>query len=146
MHIPAELIDYAHTLAWPIQWGDQDLYGHVNNTIYLRWFESGRIGYLEKIGFDKLLEREKIGPILAAVQCNFKRQLRYPDQVLIGSRVARIGRTSFTMEHVIYSTALGSIAATGDSTIVAFDYQRQIPTPVPAEMRRAMEELAGKAL
>ena len=27
----------------PVQWGEMDAFGHVNNVVYLRWFESGRI-------------------------------------------------------------------------------------------------------
>jgi acyl-CoA thioester hydrolase len=23
----------------PVQWGDQDAFGHVNNTVYFRWME-----------------------------------------------------------------------------------------------------------
>jgi acyl-CoA thioester hydrolase len=132
-------------ISWPVQWGDQDLYGHVNNTIYLRWFETGRIAYLEKIGFDAWLAQHRIGPILAAVKCNFRQQLRYPDTVRIGSRIARIGRTSVTMEHAIWSESKQILVADGDSTVVSFHYDQQMPTPVPAEIRAAIEQLEGKS-
>src|SRR5688572_16059049 len=82
--------DYKCVIKWPVQWGDQDSYGHVNNTIYLRWFESGRIDYLTRIGFDGWMTKHKIGPILAAVNCNFRQQLKFPDTVVIGSRITHI--------------------------------------------------------
>lgn len=140
----APLADYPSVISWPIQWGDQDLYGHVNNTIYLRWFESGRMAYLEKIGFDSWKDTRNIGPILAAVHCNFRTQLHYPGTVQIGSRVTRIGRTSLTMGHAIWSESLGEIVADGDSTIVAFDYVKQTPTPVPEEIRAAIAQVQGE--
>jgi acyl-ACP thioesterase len=28
----------AYPVAVPVQWGDQDAFGHVNNTVPLRWF------------------------------------------------------------------------------------------------------------
>ncbi len=34
----------------PVQWGDQDAFQHVNNTVHLRWYESGRIDYLMRTG------------------------------------------------------------------------------------------------
>ncbi len=32
-------------LSIPIQWGDQDAFGHVNNTRSIRWYESARMEY-----------------------------------------------------------------------------------------------------
>jgi len=142
---PLSLDRFPVVIPWPVQWGDQDLYGHVNNTIYLRWFETGRIAYLEKIGFDAWLVTHRIGPILAAVKCNFRQQLRYPDTIRIGSRITRIGQTSVTMEHAIWSENKNIVVADGDSTVVSFHYDQQSPVPVPAEIRAAIEKLEGKS-
>ena len=38
------------TLEIPVQWGEMDAFGHVNNVVYLRWFESVRIAYFERCG------------------------------------------------------------------------------------------------
>ena len=37
-------------IALPVQWGDQDALGHVNNVVYFRWYESARIAYFERVG------------------------------------------------------------------------------------------------
>ena len=54
---PDELADFPVVIALPVQWGDQDAFGHVNNTIPIRWFESSRIAYLEHSGMGLLFER-----------------------------------------------------------------------------------------
>ena len=61
----------------PVQWGEQDGFGHVNNAVFIRWFESSRIEYLRLLGIR--LTANGIGPILAAVSCNFRLQVKYPD-------------------------------------------------------------------
>ncbi|MBI3863914.1 MAG: acyl-CoA thioesterase [Planctomycetia bacterium] len=129
----------------PIQWGDQDAFQHVNNTVYLRWFESARIAYGDLAGLDQSAGSRRIGPILAALSCNFRRQLTYPDTVHVGARITRIGTSSLKMEHRIISEALGAVAADGDSTLVAFDYAAQKPVPVPAEIRESISKLEGKS-
>src|SRR4051812_27249954 len=53
------------TVEIPVAWGDMDAFGHVNNTVYFRWFESARIAYFEKIGLNERMKRDKKGPILA---------------------------------------------------------------------------------
>jgi acyl-CoA thioester hydrolase len=122
-----------------------DRFGHVNNTVYFRWFESARVDYLNRLGLGRLHGDEDLGPILAHVDCNFRRQLEFPDTVRIGSRVSHIGRTSFKVEHAVWSTAQKlALAADGTSTIVMFDYASQKPVHVPDNIRRLIEELEGK--
>lgn len=129
----------------PVQWGDQDAFGHVNNTVYLRWFESARIAYGNRAGLSQMMESQQIGPILAAVGCNYRKQLTFPDTVYIGARITRIGRTSLTMEHCVISEALRARAADGDSTVVVFDYAANKPTPMPDVLRKAIEQIEGRS-
>jgi acyl-CoA thioester hydrolase len=140
------LSEYPVVITLPLQWGDQDAFGHVNNTVPIRWFESARVAYLEQSIMSQMMQAGGIGPILASVTCNYRRQLHYPDRVSIGSRISKIGRSSFIMEHAVYSEKLDAIAVDGTSTVVVFDYQANRPTRVPDEIRKAFELLEGKPL
>lgn len=140
------LADFAVVTALPVQWGDQDAFQHVNNTVYLRWCESGRIAYLMQTGLDGPGERNPIGPILAAIHCNFRRPVTYPDNVRVGTRVTRLGRSSVTMEHVIVSESQQAVVADASSTLVVYDYRSQASQPVPQEFREAIARIEGKTL
>src|SRR5262249_49191704 len=83
----------------PVQWGDQHAFGHVNHTVCFRWFETARIAYADRIGLSELMQTRRVGPILAAVSCDYRRQITYPETVIVGAKVTRIGRTSLTIEH-----------------------------------------------
>src|SRR5437868_10202301 len=98
---PPELSAHPIVITLPVQWGDQDAFGHVNNVVYFRWFESARIAYGNRIGLADLKATQNIGPILAAIACNYRRQLNYPDTVQVGARITRIGRSSMTMDHLL---------------------------------------------
>jgi acyl-CoA thioester hydrolase len=143
---PPQLAEFPVVLRWPVQWGDEDSFGHVNNTVYIRWFESARIEYLQRTGLTGMHQRQRVGPILASVTCHFRRPAEFPDWVQIGARVTRFGRTSFTMAHCIVSEAQGAVVAEGDSVIVVFDYNAGRPHPIPDELRQAIERLEGKSL
>src|SRR6476660_4416447 len=112
---PPELADHPLALSWPVQWGDQDAFGHVNNVVYFRWMESARIEYFRRAGLGDMMSNQGAGPILASIKCDFRRQLTYPDTLLISASVASIGRTSIKMVHRVYSTAQQAVAAEGDS-------------------------------
>jgi len=141
-----ELLEpFAVVIKIPVQWGDQDAFGHVNNTVPFRWFESARIALFERIGLLDLYRHEHRGPILAANSCDYLRQINFPDTVQVGIRVVRIGRTSIGFEHAIVSEAQGTVVAKGTSTTVVFDYPSHKPFPVPASIRQAIEALEGRA-
>lgn len=128
----------------PVQWGEQDAFGHVNNAVHFRWYETSRIAYTARVGLMDLHKTDGLGVILAAVACDYRRQLQFPDVVFIGARVARIGRKSLTMEHQIISREQGALVAEGRATLVVFDYKANESRPVPDSIRRAIEELEGR--
>lgn len=117
------LADYAVILKLPVLWGQMDSYQHVNNTIYFRYFESGRMAYGERIDMYRFAEELGIGPILAKADCNFLKPLRYPDTIHIGCRTAGMTRSELHQEYAIYSEALDAIAAVGTAKVVAYDYR-----------------------
>lgn len=140
------LAKFPVVIALPVFWGDQDAFGHVNNNAYFRWFESARIAYSERIGLLDLFRTERIGPILASIACDYRRQITFPDTVQVGVRVTRIGRSSLGLEHAIVSQSQAAVAAEGTSTIVVFDYRANKPHPVPPSIRQVIQEMEGRIL
>ena len=138
------LADFPMIVTLPVQWGDQDAFGHVNNTVYLRWFESGRVDYFEKIGLSESMRRMRVGPILASITCHYRKQVNFPDQIRIGTRVHKIGRSSMVLDHRIVSESSRAVVAEGISTVVVFDYAKNQSVPVPDEIRQAINQLEGK--
>lgn len=138
------LKDYPIQLTLPVLWADQDAFGHVNNTACIRWFESARVKYLEQIGVGSMFTPDNIGPILAQVTCNYRKQLNYPDNVTIGAKVTRIGNSSMTMIHAVWSEAQQAVAADGESVVVAFHYQLQKAVRVPDSLRHAIAALESR--
>jgi acyl-CoA thioester hydrolase len=134
---------YPSVLRIPILWGDEDSFGHVNNTVYVRWCETGRVEYMRRAGMWVEAPPTGVGPILASVTCDYKQPLKYPGTVDVCTRVTRIGTSSIRFEQAIVNVADGSVAALSHSIIVTFDYAAGKPAPVSAEVRRAIEAIEG---
>jgi acyl-CoA thioester hydrolase len=124
-----------------VLWGDEDSFAHVNNVAYLRWCETARVEYLGRIGLFPELPPRGLGPILASVTCHYRRALKYPDRVAVGTRVTAMGNSSFRMEHRVVSLSTGEIAAEVDSTIVTLDYSTGRPERVPEQVREAIARI-----
>jgi acyl-CoA thioester hydrolase len=130
----------------PVAWGEMDAFRHLNNTTYFRYFESGRIAYFERLNLLEYMGTTGVGPILAATSCRFKIPLTYPDTVSIGTRVSEIKENRFTMEYYVVSHQYQKIAAEGDGLIVCFNYNENEKAPLPAELKKRIEDLeASKA-
>ncbi len=136
-----ELAEYPVVVDAPVAWGEMDAFGHVNNIVYFRYFETARIAYFEMLGVREFLERDPVGPILAETACRFRAALSYPDTVSIGARVASVGEDRFVMRYAVFSHRLGRLAAEGEGTLVCFDYRQHRKAPVPERLRVRIAEL-----
>jgi acyl-CoA thioester hydrolase len=135
------------TIELPVQWGDMDSFGHVNNVVYLRWFESARIAYFERAGV--LARMPDAGPIQARQEIDYRLPLTYPDRLLVSTTVTKLGNTSFTMGLRLRSHAQGrAIAAEGVAVIVMMDYRtgRKISLTDDLRARIAALEASGPEL
>ena len=96
-----------------IRFSDQDAGGHVNNTAFAAYFESGRVAFVREI-------RPQRGPddriVVARVTINYLREAHWPGALRIGARVVHIGRTSFTVGSGIFED--GQCLATAESVVV----------------------------
>jgi len=142
---PSTLSDFPVVVRLPVQWGDLDVYGHVNNVVYLRWFEAARAAYALRVGVEILSRDHGVGAILASITCNYRRPLPYPGEVLSAVRVTRISVGSVTLEYLVVDAETGVPAADGTSDVVLYDYAAGQPVPVPDRIRSAVEELEGKS-
>ncbi len=141
MLTPDELADFPIHVSVPVQWGDQDALGHVNAARYLTWFETARVEMLHRLGW-KRVAASGVGPIVASITCNYRSPIHFPDTIIIGGRVERIGRSSIHVGTSIFSQQQGQIAADGTSIVVMYDYEAKRPVPVSDELRAAIQELA----
>ncbi len=138
-------------IAWPVAlevalaWGEMDAFGHINNAVYFRWFESARMSYFERLGWPALQHRTGVGPILHSTRARFRAPLTWPDRVTVTTRVSEVAADRFTMLYEVRSHALDRLAADGSGLIVAFDYRQLAKAPLPDEIRHRIAEVEDTA-
>lgn len=75
------------------RWSDMDIYGHVNNVVYMQYCDAALNRSLIAAGALDLLGSTPIG-IVARNSTNYFAEISYPDNVAVGVRVEHIGNTS----------------------------------------------------
>ncbi len=112
-----------------------DINGHVNNTIYFRYFENARVQIFDELFQD--LKQHSVRPVLAYTNCHFVKPIAYPDKVIVGTRVRSLGKTSVVLEHLIHSKN-GGVAAHGESVIVIYDFAAKSKISIPRDLKEKL--------
>lgn len=122
----------------PVRWGDMDVYGHVNNTVYFRFMEQCRVEYLEAMGFK--VRPEGTAPVIINAACTFIVPLNYPGTVEIKMFCGQPGRSSIPTDYEIRLQGDDTLYATGDSKIVWMDVATGKSVPIPDDLRAQLTE------
>ena len=128
-----------------VRFGDLDAMRHLNNVVYLRYFESARIAYLSELSPDHSPanpERGSYGLIFAEGHINYRSPVQFDDEVEVRCTIAEVRRSAFRMNFEMH---VGErLAAEGYGWLVGFDYAAQEAIRLPEELRSALDaELAS---
>jgi acyl-CoA thioester hydrolase len=129
---------------WPVptRWADNDHYGHVNNVTYYSYFDTAVNAWLMDATGTDIRELPALG-VVAQTSCQYLGSLSFPDQLQVGVRVSRLGRSSITYDLAIFredGDAL-ELAATGTFVHVYVDAQTREPIEIPEIIRTAAATL-----
>ena len=128
---------YRHFLAIPTRWADNDVYGHVNNTVYYSYFDTVVNHYLIEQGALDPAAGEVIG-LVVETHCSYFSELAFPDLVEAGLRVAHIGSSSVRYEIGLFRNHEAQTAAKGYFVHVYVDRVTRRPVSLPALLLGAL--------
>lgn len=123
------------------RWSDNDVYGHVNNSLYYHWFDSAVNAMLIEA---RLLDVAAGDPIALVVEtgCRYARPLAYPEPVEVGLAVEALGTSSMRYVLGVFAAGLSDAAAEGFFVHVAVDRTSRRPVPLPNAWREALGGMA----
>ncbi|MFW7377472.1 MAG: acyl-CoA thioesterase [Oligoflexus sp.] len=130
------------TYVYPIQvrFCDTDALGHINNAVYLSYFEASRVDWLNLLQ-ERLpeLKSEVLPIILARAEIDFLQQAYLHDRIEVHASIAHIGKTSFQQVYELRSPDRG-VLARGRAVLVWFDIKSNQKRDIPPAARSFMEE------
>lgn len=121
-----------------VRFSDLDSRQHVNNAVFSSLIEDARLAWFEA-GAAADEERPvtyTVDMILARTEIDFRSEICYGEEVVVGVRVGRVGTKSVTLEYEL--RADGRLAAEAKSVLVGFDYERGESAPIPDRWLRRL--------
>ena len=131
---------YAVMRPIPTRWADNDVYGHVNNAAYYGFFDTAVNAWLIEQGLLDTAASDAIG-LVVETGCRYHTSLSVPETIEAALRVARLGTSSVRYELALFSEGEADAAADGHFVHVYVDRETRRPTPIPADIRTALEGL-----
>lgn len=127
---------YRFTLPMEVRFRDLDALGHVNNAVYLTYFESARMAYWMHV--NGRTDLSGMNMILARAEVDYRSQLGYGDLLEIGVRCASIKRSSFVLEQAMVERRSGRLVAQARKVLVHYDYGEQRTKPLTEDQRQLL--------
>ncbi|MFI5254598.1 MAG: acyl-CoA thioesterase [Candidatus Limnocylindrales bacterium] len=142
--------EFRYELPLDVRFRDTDAMGHVNNAVYLTYFEAARAGYYRAVTGRSFtgIDEEPVSIILARASVDFRAQAYFGEQLLVGCRTSWVGRSSFALAYRIVAApdstrGAGRLIAEGETILVTFDYAKQRPVQIPAELAARLAAFEG---
>ena len=139
---PNTLNSYPHHLTLPTRWADNDVYGHVNNSVYYFYFDTVVNRWLIDNGLLEIGKSETIG-LVVGTSCDYFASISFPDNIVAGLRTAKIGTSSVTYEIGLFRNAETTASAQGSFTHVYVNEKNRRPAPISDKMKLKLKEIGA---
>lgn len=126
------------TVQIQMRFRDLDPMGHVNNAVYLSYFEFARTQFYMNHAFKRSLH--DIDFILAHVDIDYVAAAEWGDELEVSVWPSRIGDSSFTLSYELQDKKSGRLLAKSTSVQVSYDFDKKRTKPIPSEFRAMLEE------
>ena len=122
-----------------VRFRDIDSMGHVNNAVFLTYFEEGRKIFLQEVF--NIIEPADYPFILAHIQCDFLKPVKLGDSLSVQVWIGEIREKSFTFKYELVDRSSESIVfGRGKSVMVLFDYLKNTTIPIPDNLLKKISE------
>ena len=119
-----------------VRWRDMDSMGHVNNAKYIAYLEEARVRWMLTV--PGISMQDRIAPVVAANNINYRRPLTWPHDVMVELYVDRLGSSSVTIGHRMVDQIDADVLYSDGSVVVVWmDTQTGKSAPVPGAVRAA---------
>ncbi len=132
--------EFPHKQTITTRWRDNDVYGHVNNVVYYSWFDTAVNGYLlEQRALD--FKKGEIVGLVVETRCNYFKPVAFPDKIVTGVAVSKIGNSSVRYEVGIFKGEETDACAAGHFVHVYVDAESHKPVPVSGKLRTVLANI-----
>ena len=127
---------YRFTYPLQVRFRDLDALGHVNNAVYLTYFEAARMAYWMHV--NGRTDLSGMNMILARAEVDYRAPVGYGEELEVGVRCVSVKRSSFVLEQALVERRGGRLVAQARKVLVHDDYAAGRSIPLTEDQRQLL--------
>lgn len=128
-----------HKIAIQARFNDFDMFGHVNNTAYMQYFDLGKSMYFNSL-LNNSFDVRDLSAAIVNINCNFMSSTVPGEPLEVHTACVRLGDRSFTLHQRVLNPVSGSIKCDNTTVLAGIDLRTLQSAPLNARLRQALEE------
>lgn len=141
--IPEAEFPFRHHIDLQLRFNDVDMFGHVNNSVYLQFFDLGKLNYFNTaLGEDFM--KTGLQVVIANINCNFYSPTFINEKLQVLTTIKHIGEKSLTLEQRIVNKENGDVKCIATTIMAGFDPKTMKSAPIFDDPRHKFEEYEGR--
>jgi acyl-CoA thioester hydrolase len=124
---------FKNILSIQVRFSDVDMMGHVSNTVYQSYYDSGKVNYFDQVIPD--MDFIEIGVVGASIKIDYLKPIFMKTRILVETRVSVLGTKSLTMEHYLVDEHTNEIYSTCTAVMVCYAIKQQLSIPIPEKWK-----------
>jgi acyl-CoA thioester hydrolase len=137
---PHQRSDYRWFTDITTRWADNDVYGHINNVVYYAFFDTAVNQFLIQKQVLDIHAGLQIGLVIET-GCNYFAPLAFPEAIVAGIRVTRLGSSSVRYEVALFADGSDVAAAQGHFVHVYVNKSTRRPEPLDSNLRACLTSI-----
>lgn len=135
---------FRHKAPIQLRFNDVDVLGHVNNTVYFSFYDTGKALYFTDVqGWP--VDWRHVDRVIANVNCAYRAPIHFGDEIEVLTRCSSVGHKSFTLSQVLRERNTGEIKSFCETVMVTIDPETQRGVEISEAIRKAFEDYEGRA-
>ena len=133
------LSDFFHAIDVQIRFNDVDILGHLNNTVYFSFFDTGKAYFFEK-AFHRKMDWKNVECVVANIDCAYHAPIYFGEDIEVLTRCSHVGEKSFMLQQVIVEKNTREVKAAANTVMVSINPATKQAVEVPEHYRKGLED------
>lgn len=129
---------FKHHKDLQIRFSDVDVLGHVNNTVYLSFYDTGKAYFFSDI-LEFMVDWKHVETVIANIDCCFVAPVYFGEDIEVVTRCEGVHDKSFRLLQMVVRKSDGQVKSACETVMVSFDPDSGVSVPLPEHWRRALE-------
>ena len=135
--VPESPVPFRHVIEAQLRFNDVDIFGHINNSVYLQLLDLAKVKYFEAV-LGGPVDWHVATVVVVNINASFYSPGYFDEPLAVATAVGHISQHSFILEQRIYNTQTGDVKCVAQTVMAGFDPSTDTGAPSPDDWRTSL--------